>query len=387
MIQTISRNETFGKLIYDNKSFSPTYLSIEDYKKISDKITFDHKNVTEQRNDILTAPVRVYLDITSSCNLRCKHCLNESGVAHSNELSTQNWCNIIDGLAKDTVLDIKLTGGEPTLKKDWVRIAKKVKENNMFLTMNTNGQYSNRTIEQIISLNPDEISVSIDGITANKYIRGLNTDNSFNTVKKLHDAGIRVVINTVITTQLNMNEVEELLEFSQNYADDISFFPARPLGRATYHPELIPSYEQLAEFSRQTDKLKEKYSHLNIMVKNENLHRSHIDKNKFKLRSGSGDGLTRFNIMSNGDLFAGGCGLYVPTTRQELLLGNILQEQYSLKRIWHESAALDKFRDWTRSLSERCERCDEFMKQCSGYTTEMEIYKQVTGINPYCKVK
>jgi len=372
-MRTLSRNENFGKILYDNVSFTPRYIKLEDYIYLED--VFAKDNIPLQRKDILTAPIRVYMDITRECSLRCGQCLNDSGAIGIDELSKDQWLLVVDGLAGDGVLDIKLTGGEPTMKNGWQDIARAIKDNNMFLTMNTNGNYGFKTIDKLIMLQPDEVSVSIDGIATHYDVR--HNMKAFDTVKLLHDAGIRTVINTVITKHLTVAEAKELISFAQLYADDISFFPARPLGRANL--DMIPSYDDLFKFSKELD-----YNKINIH--NEHLHAASIKESILGLRTGSGDGLTRFNIMSNGDLFAGGCALYVPGMRDKLLLGNIIDEDYSIMDVWHNSKKLDAFRDWTNSLQVRCDNCAEYRNVCDGTIIEMEIYRQAKGINPYCKL-
>jgi MoaA/NifB/PqqE/SkfB family radical SAM enzyme len=368
MKKTLSRNEVFGKALYDNVTFTPKYLKLEDYN--AEEVFFEKNNTPNLRVDILSAPIRVYLDLTTECSLRCDHCLNSSGKKSLDELSEDEWLSVVSGLADDGVLDIKLTGGEFTLKEGWQNIARHIKNNNMLLTMNTNGNYGSQIIDNLIQLNPDEVSVSIDGIATHYNIR--HNMKAFDTVKVLHSAGVRTVINTVITKQLNASEAKELIEFSNLYADDISFFPARPLGNAK--ASMIPSYDDLVAFGKELNYVK---SH------NEHLNKASFKESVLGLRIGSGDGLTRFNIMANGDLFAGGCALYVNGMRQELLLGNIKDEHYSILNIWHNSKKLDEFRDWTRNLQLRCNKCAE--NDCSGLIMEMEVYRKATGFNPYCK--
>ena len=78
-----------------------------------------------------------YIEITSRCNLRCKHCYNESGELRK-ELDLQAFLNAYDGIPDTEECSITLSGGEPLLHPQvWEfidRIQKRKSTKNLIIT-------------------------------------------------------------------------------------------------------------------------------------------------------------------------------------------------------------------------------------------------------------
>ncbi len=390
--QVKSRNETFGKTIFDPNSFEHFFLLNEDFlkfKKNNAIIEFDNQPFFKDTS-IIYSPIRVYFDLTAACNLRCKTCLNNSGVPLNDELSLEQSIKVIEGLSNDSVFDVRFSGGEPTLKEGWDTILKRAKEIGLTISLNSNGLYTQNTLEKLIEINPDEVSISLDGFReGNNYIRGKGTfDKATESIKQLSYAGCRVTINSVVTSLINEEDVRKLLDFANEFCYDISFFHPRPIGRASKIKDKLLDYDELSVFMIKVDELKAEYPNLEVRTRGSSLRENSINSEQFGLMEGGSDGFTRFNIMSNGDLYAGGCVLYVnPQLRDELVLGNIVSERYSLLNVWRYNKRLQTIRQNSKQFKERCDQCIDYGKKCSGFTLEMELYGQ---LNPegstYCKL-
>ncbi|MBW2964690.1 radical SAM protein [Candidatus Woesearchaeota archaeon] len=389
----LSRNELFGKTVYDSKTLSHMLMTEEDF------VIFAKNNQVEEKTNIptefaegkiLQAPVRVYYDLTLECNLRCRTCLNKSGKRRDDELSIENALKTVEGISMEPVFDVKFSGGEPTLKTGWDEIMQTAKACGLIVTMNTNGIYSRDTLDKIIRVHPDEITVSIDGYREkNDYIRGKGSfEMATDTIKALKANGCRVTINTAVTSILDEYDIHRLIAFADEYCDDISFFHARPLGRAINIQDKLLNYSALDRFMRKVEAIREQYPGLCVETRNSSLSTSSIDSataGQFRLLSGGPDGFTRFNVMYNGDIFAGGCALYVDESlKEQLRLGNILQERFSLRRIWRESEKLQGIRELSHNLKTGCEGCSEHKTSCGGFTLETFFHRMVNGEDTYC---
>lgn len=389
-----SRNEVFGKTIYDPNTFKHSFMSNKEFAVFK-----THHNVEELNNipffgipSILYSPIRVFFDLTLSCNLKCITCLNDSDRPLDDELRVEECMNVIEGLKRDFVFDVRFSGGEPTLKRGWDQILKKSKEEGLTVTLNTNGIYNKKTIDSLINTMPDEITISIDGYKEhNDYIRGEGAfDAAVNSIRILKSAGCRVTINTVVTSILDEDDIKGLLEIAADFCDDISFFQARPIGRISKTKGLLLNYGGLAELMAKIENIKEGYPSLNVRIWGNSLDSNSISQSKserFNLMEGGVDGFTRFNIMSNGDLYAGGCALYVDqASKDELRLGNIIQENYSLLKVWRFSEKLKEIRKLSSNLKERCDNCGDYQTRCQGFTLETELYKKKNpGGIIYCR--
>ena len=80
-------------------------------------------------------------ELTLACNLRCEPCGSRAGTVRKNELSVDECLAVVDQLHQMGCELITLSGGEPTLKKGWDRIAAAIAERGMFVNMVTNGVY------------------------------------------------------------------------------------------------------------------------------------------------------------------------------------------------------------------------------------------------------
>lgn len=369
----ISRNESFGKTLFDKDTLSYSFLSHSQHDKFIQEHpdTLQINNTVNHLKDILTAPVKMYYDLTSECNLRCKTCHNTSGYAMDGELSTEEAINTIDGLFRDGVFYIKFSGGEITQREDWFDILSHAKGLGMAVGMNTNGIYAPDTLDQIIELSPQDINISLDGTQRiNDKIRGYGSfDKAFSSIKTLLEANQPVSINSVISAQTTEEDILNLILLSEDYVFPVDFFHCRPMGRALKHDNIVPTYDHV--------------HHIQTLVRDL---QGRKNKPQLSVYEHMSDGFTVFNIIPNGDIYAGGCVPHVSIQeRPNLVLGNIVQEGYSISNIWARSTRLNDIRFDYKSYQDRCNGCQEYNTRCDGFTPEMEVYRKVTSTNPFCK--
>ena len=79
------------------------------------------------------------IELTMKCNMRCMHCGSACKEALEDELTTEEMLNLCDDLANMGLKCVTLSGGEPTTRNDWHKIAKRCVKNNIYTNMITNG--------------------------------------------------------------------------------------------------------------------------------------------------------------------------------------------------------------------------------------------------------
>ena len=110
------------------------------------------------------------VEITNRCNLRCPHCASASGAPRENEMTLAELRNLMRELANLGCRTVTLLGGEFLLRPDWYDVATAVKKVGMRLNLITNGLLvSDKIREQLKSLAPAAVGVSIDGATPESY--------------------------------------------------------------------------------------------------------------------------------------------------------------------------------------------------------------------------
>jgi MoaA/NifB/PqqE/SkfB family radical SAM enzyme len=380
----IVRNECFGQTVYSVSALRHEYRSHGEGESVfgmdTGQLVDNYANEPfHDFPDLLYAPVRVYVDLTLGCNLRCSTCLNCSGIPLVDELSAAQLCRVVEGIRSNCVFDVRFSGGEPTLKEGWQEICLCAKACGLVFSLNSNGVLSRTSLDGLIAIAPDEVSISLDGGRAvHDFLRGNGVfDKAVGTIQALNAAGCRVTINCAVSKLIADNDIETLLCIADAHCKDISFFHMRPLGRARELRQFILDFDELDACMRRIESLKRQCKYTVVRTRSRSLHLNMIDYEtycKYGLAVGGPDGFTRLNVLSNGDVFAGGCVPYVgENASEEFRLGNIVEEEYSLLNIWRDNQKLKEIRRWSSSLYERCAECGQFKYRCHGFSLEMEL--------------
>ena len=80
-----------------------------------------------------------YLEITSKCNLHCRHCYNSSSSENTAHLSRETISTCLEYFSNNNVLDLTISGGEPLLHPDIVNILQDAHERGFRTLLATNG--------------------------------------------------------------------------------------------------------------------------------------------------------------------------------------------------------------------------------------------------------
>lgn len=145
------------------------------------------------------------LEITERCNYNCRHCFNaaDSG-APSAELSFSEIERVLDELRACGVQNVKLTGGEPTLRPDFPEIVRAIREKELYLySVNTNGAFLTEECLKLIRENGFSpiMKISFDGIGFHDWMRGRAhaEERTLEAIRRCIARGFCVMV------QMNMN--------------------------------------------------------------------------------------------------------------------------------------------------------------------------------------
>lgn len=153
-----------------------------------------------------SAPCYVPIEITSKCNLNCKHCYGKFPRNIGCEITTQQIKDIIYDLYKIGVFRIEIGGGEPTLRDDFFEILEYASTfQDIDIAVVTNGILMNEElITKIKKINHKRIwfHVSVDGYDCETYGFLRNDKHAFTTlmhnIKNMLKAGLNVAWNVAI---------------------------------------------------------------------------------------------------------------------------------------------------------------------------------------------
>ena len=158
----------------------------------------------------------IRLSITDVCNFKCGYCLPNGYQKDKSDnrtfLSLEEVQRLAKGLSELGVSKIRLTGGEPTVRKDFFDIVKILKQNSGIkkTVITTNGYKLDQLAEQIIESGLDGINISIDSLDKNKFhqITGHDRlDEILRGIEKLQKLNFQnIKINAVLLKGLNNSD-------------------------------------------------------------------------------------------------------------------------------------------------------------------------------------
>jgi cyclic pyranopterin phosphate synthase len=183
------------------------------------------------------------LSVTDRCNLRCTYCMAEdmTFLPKSRVLSLEEMTQVGQAFVELGVTKIRLTGGEPLVRKGIVELAQNLKSLNGLneLVMTSNGVLLDQYAQGLVDAGVSRINISIDSLKTDRF-KELTRFGELDDVLRGIDAGMqagfeRIKLNAVILKGVNDDEVLGLTQFAVDKGLDISFIEEMPLGEISSH--------------------------------------------------------------------------------------------------------------------------------------------------------
>ena len=184
----------------------------------------------------------VRLSVTDRCDFRCVYCMSESMTFLPKEsvLSLEEIGRIAQVFSELGVEKIRLTGGEPLVRRDVIQVIDYIGGLGLKdFAMTTNGSQLPRYAKDLKTAGLHRLNISLDSLDAKKFKRITRTGNLQQVLDGI-DAAIQagfkgIKLNAVIMKGRNEDEVLDLVEFARSKKIDISFIEEMPLGVVSDH--------------------------------------------------------------------------------------------------------------------------------------------------------
>ena len=191
------------------------------------------------------------ISLTDKCNLRCRYCMPEEGVCKRSHHEMMNEDEIVMAAEVAASLDIRkirLTGGEPLVKKNILSICRRVAavEGIDEVCLTTNGILLPQLGKQLREAGVKRINLSLDTLDPEKYayITRIGRLEQFRAgLNAALEAGFdKVKINAVLIGGFNDDEIEVLANLTLEYPVDMRFIELMPIqdhdefGESAYVP-------------------------------------------------------------------------------------------------------------------------------------------------------
>lgn len=185
-----------------------------------------------------SAPLLGWIEITRQCNLRCPHCFVVGGTRRPSEMTTERILHLLDEWAEMGVFSVVITGGEPTIHRDFVKIVQYAHQLGFTVGIATNGI---PLTERLLSQLPQDdviISVSID----EAHGQGRNGESDFDYVTRrlleIKQSGFNTSIMTT-TTRDNVLQLDKVINWAIDNDVSLRSVPFVPMGRGELYRQML----------------------------------------------------------------------------------------------------------------------------------------------------
>ncbi len=310
-------------------------------------------------------------EVTRSCNLACVHCRASSVCGpYPGELDTAECLALLDRIASVGKPVVILTGGEPLLREDIFRIARRGTDKGLRMVLATNGTLvAEETAKKMLDAGIQRVSISIDGVDAKRHDEFRRVPGAFAGalagIENLKRAGMEFQINTTVT-KANLGQVADILEL------------AKGLGAVAHHIFLLVPTGRGREMSGQ-EISPEEYERILVWFYEESCRCSIQLKATcaphyfriYRQKKGSGlkearyrplHSMTRGCLGGSSFCFISHTGMVQPCGYLEVDCGQVRERSFA--EIWKSSPVFNDLRD-LKKYRGKCGRCG-FIRVCGG---------------------
>ena len=188
------------------------------------------------------------ISLTDNCNLRCFYCMPEEDYAFT-PASRLMQAKEIEALAKifvaQGVKKIRLTGGEPLVRKDAADIILRLAKLPVKLSMTTNGTRLHEFISVLETAKITTLNISLDTLVADKFMLITRRDlfkQVMANIELLINKGFQVKINVVVMKDYNDHEINDFIAWTKHAPIQVRFIEFMPFSGNRWTSNKMVSY-------------------------------------------------------------------------------------------------------------------------------------------------
>lgn len=197
------------------------------------------------------------ISLTDACNLRCLYCMPDEKISLTSNSKLMQ-ADEIEGIARVFqslgVNKIRLTGGEPLVRKDAADIMKRLSKLPVELTISTNAVLVDRFMDCFKQSGIKKVNVSLDTLNAEEFF-AITRRGDFKRIMEniylLLANQFKVKVNMVVMKGINENSIIDFVKWTKDYPLDIRFIEFMPFAGNAWERDKVYSYaEMLKRISR-----------------------------------------------------------------------------------------------------------------------------------------
>jgi len=196
------------------------------------------------------------LAVTDRCNLRCQYCMPAHGIdiVKRQELLTYKEMYRITRVLSELGVDkVRLTGGEPFVRKDFINFLESLSFNKNLKEINitTNGALISKHISRLEKIKINAVNLSIDSLNRQKFFEITRRDvfpQVIQTYQDLLKSDLSLKLNVVIQPGVNTDEIIDFIELTKKDKVSVRFIEEMPFnGKGLREVKDIWNYNKILE--------------------------------------------------------------------------------------------------------------------------------------------
>ncbi|KAL0100673.1 hypothetical protein PUN28_019221 [Cardiocondyla obscurior] len=200
------------------------------------------------------------ISLTERCNLRCTYCMPAEGVKLTKKdgiLKTEEIIQIADLFVKEGVRKIRLTGGEPTVRKDIIDIVEQLKQLRDLeqVAITTNGLTLTRQLPALQRAGLDALNISLDTLKEERF-ELFTRRKGWTRVMASIDLAVQlgynpVKVNCVIMRGRNDDEIIDFINFTRDRPIDVRFIEYMPFQGNEWKENKMVPFDEIKKIIRE----------------------------------------------------------------------------------------------------------------------------------------
>jgi pyrroloquinoline quinone biosynthesis protein E len=302
---------------------------------------------------MIGAPQALIAELTHRCPLHCVYCSNPIEMQHrERELSAESWIRAIRQAAEMGCYHVHFTGGEPLLRMDIEQLIAAGREAGLYTNLITSGLgLTERRLRALVDAGLDHVQLSVqdsEEVRANEFAGTRAHRQKLRVAEWIHQHRVAFTLNLVVHRE-NLDRLPELIAFAESLRPD-----KIEIANVQYYGWALKNRARLLPTARQVE-----HSLPLVAEAQERLRgRIRIDfvlpdyYAKYPKPCMGGWGRQLMLIDPAGRVMPCHAAMVIPGMEFENCEGN------SLRTIWEESAAFNRFRGdaWMQEPCRSCER-------------------------------
>ena len=193
------------------------------------------------------------ISLTDNCDLRCFYCMPEEDYQFTPNQQLMQ-ADEIEAIAKayveEGVKKIRLTGGEPLVRKDFADILNRLANLKVEITMTTNGTRLHEFVEVIKNSGIKSLNISLDTLQKDRFILMTKRDKQEQVMRNIQlmlENGINVKVNVVAMKGVNDEEIIDFVQWTKDTPVHIRFIEFMPFDRNKWNSDKVITLQQILD--------------------------------------------------------------------------------------------------------------------------------------------